>query len=376
MGARFTLGRIAGIPIAIDWTWPFIVVLIVWTLADGVFPETNPGLSDGTYVTMAIVAALLFFTSLLLHELGHALEARRERVAIAGITLWILGGVAQFTGRIPSAAAEFRISVAGPAVSLVLGGGFALAAWLAPLPEPADAVCAWLGYTNLVLLAFNLIPAFPLDGGRVLRSLLWQRSGDLGRATRTAAGLGRTVAFGMIGLGVALLLAGAGFAGVWLGFIGWFLLQAAGAEAQQATLDERLGRLRVRDLMTPAPVTVDPELTLAAFVDDIVWRARFTTYPVAVDGEPVGLLPFRAVAEVPREKWPWTRVRERMVPLVDVPVLDLRTPAIDALPLLAGSRERRALVLDRGRLVGLLSITDLVRAIEIGGPDEAEGDSG
>src|SRR5215204_2875785 len=173
MNPTFQLGRIAGIRISANWSWLIVFALITWSLAVAVFPSQNPGFSDGEYVVMAVAAALLFFASLLLHELGHALQARREGVEIEGITLWLFGGVAKFRGMFPSAGAEFRIAIAGPLVSLALGTIFVLLAWKASLPEVADGVAAWLGYINLTLLVFNLLPALPLDGGRVLRSALW-----------------------------------------------------------------------------------------------------------------------------------------------------------------------------------------------------------
>lgn len=366
MGDSITLGRFFGIPVGINWSWLIVFGLITWTLAETVFPSQNPGLEGGTYWGMAVVASALFFLSLLLHELGHALQARRDGVEIEGITLWLFGGVAKFTGRIPSAGAEFRIAIAGPLVSLLLGLAFTAFAVLADFPTEIDGVAAWLGYINLVLLAFNLLPAFPLDGGRVLRSLLWARKGDLERATGTAAGIGRTIAFALIGLGVALLVVGNVVGGIWMAFIGWFLLQAGGAEARQVTLAERLEGVLVRDLMTASPVTVPADLALGDFVDRVVWSERFTTYPVVQDGSPVGLLPFRRVAEVPRSEWDTRTVGSSMVPLAEVPLLDPEQPVADALPLLGRSDLGRALVLEHGRLVGLLSVSDVTRALELG----------
>ena len=371
MGDTIVLGRILGIRVGINWSWLLIAALIVWTLADGIFPTTNPGLSTGTYVAMAIVAALLFFAGLLLHELGHAVQAKRERVEIAGITLWMLGGVAKMTGRVPAAGAELRIALAGPAVSLVLGLVFAGAAAALPLPEPVDAVCAWLGYVNLVLLVFNLVPAFPLDGGRVLLASLWLRSSDLARATRQAVTVSRIAAFAMIALGIGLLLTGSVTSGIWLAFIGWFLLQAAAGEADQRTAEARLSGLRVRDLMSADPVSVRPEMTLSEVVDEVVWQARFTTYPVVSGGRPLGLLPFAALAAVPRTAWDRVRVAECMLPLDRVTVLAPDLPVSDALAKVGSSEARRALVVEDGVLAGILSMADLSRALEVGGPPRA-----
>src|SRR5215216_7132688 len=198
MGSSVRLGRIAGIEFGINWSWLVVFALIVWTLASGIFPSTNPGLSKATHIAMGIVAAFLFFLSILLHEFGHAFQARREGIEIDGITLWLFGGVARFKGMFPSAGAEFRIAIAGPLVSLAIGALFVLAAWLLDLPRAVDGVAAWLGFINLFLLLFNMIPALPLDGGRVLRSALWARSGDLAGATRTAGSIARGFAFLLI----------------------------------------------------------------------------------------------------------------------------------------------------------------------------------
>ena len=367
MQDSFTIGRVSGISIGVNWSWLVVFALIVWTLATGIFPSTNPGLDDGTYVGMALVAALLFFTSLLLHELGHAFEARREGMEIEGITLWLFGGVAKFKGMFPSAGAEFRIAVAGPLVSLLLGLLFLAVAFAVGRPREVDGVAAWLGYINLTLLVFNLLPALPLDGGRVLRSALWQARGDFGWATRIAAAVGRAMGYLFIAGGIVLLIFLNAFSGVWLAFMGWFLLQAAGAEDRYMLTRNALGGLRVRDLMVRDPVTTHPELTLAEFMDDVVWTRRFTTYPVTEDGRAVGLLPFRCVAEVPRAEWDRRRVRDCMLPLEQVPVVGEDDDLMDAAAELSEHHVRRALVLAGDRLVGLLSVTDVARALEMRG---------
>ena len=368
MGDSFELGRIAGIRIGVNWSWLVVFALIVWTLAATIFPDSNPGLSEGTYLAMAVIAAVLFFVSLLLHELGHALVARRQGVEIEGITLWLFGGVAKFKGMFPSARAEFRIAVAGPLVSLGIGVFFVLIALVGDLPEAVDGVVGYLGYINLVLLVFNLIPALPLDGGRVLRSILWQTKGDFRWATIVAADVARVFAYLFIGLGLAEVFFLNSFAGVWLAFLGWFLLQAAGAEARYLATRQALGGLRVRDLMVRDPITVAPDLSLGRFMDEVVWPHRYTSYPVVDDGRAVGLLPFRSVAEVPRGDWDGSSVRDAMLPLDDVPALAEDDDLVDALAKLGSSEVRRALVLDGGQLAGLLSITDLSRALEVGGP--------
>jgi Zn-dependent protease/CBS domain-containing protein len=368
MNPSIDLGRIAGIRIGINWSWLVVFALIVWSLAVGVFPSQNPGLSDAAYIAMALVAALVFFASLLLHELGHARQARREGMEIEGITLWLFGGVAQFKGAFPSAGAEFRVAIAGPLVSLVLGILFVLVAVFAGLPNAVDGVVAWLGYINLTLLVFNLLPALPLDGGRVLRSTLWYFRGDLGWATRVASDVGRAFGFLFIAAGIAMLIFQGSFSGAWLAFIGWFLLQAATAEARYVATRQALDGLRVRDLMVREPATVEADLSLGQFMDQVAWSHRYTTYPVLEHGRPVGLLAFRSVAAVPRDEWDTRRVRDSMIPREKVPLLEEDEPAIDALAELSTSDVNRGLVVDDGHLAGFLSITDLARALEVRRP--------
>ena len=364
MTQSFRLGRLAGIDIGANWSWLLVVALILWSLASGVFPSSNPGLGDGTYLAMAAVAAALFFASLLAHEMGHALQARREGMEIDGITLWVFGGVARFHGRFPSGGAELRIAAAGPLVSLVLGVVFTGLALVLALGPEVDGVLFWVGQINFTLLVFNLLPALPLDGGRILRAILWQRRGDFGSATRTAARLGRFFGQVLIAVGLALLIFQGVFSGAWLAFIGWFLLGAAEAEARAAALDEPAGRLRVRELMVRDPVSVPPELPLDRFMDDVFLPLRHTSYPVLDRGRAVGLLSFRQVLDVPRDSWPQLRVADRMLPADRVPVLDAGATAAEALQVLAAGEPHRALVRDDGRVVGLVSITDVARVLE------------
>jgi Zn-dependent protease/CBS domain-containing protein len=364
LSGNISLGRIGGVEVRVNWSWLVVLALIVWTLADGVFPSQNPRLSRDTHLAMAVVAALLFFASILLHELGHAWAARREGLEVDGITLWLFGGVSQFKGGFPSAGAEFRIAIAGPLVSLVLGVVFVLIA-IAGLPSAVDGVAAWLGYVNLALLVFNLIPALPLDGGRVLRAALWQSKGDLGWATRVGTDIGRVFGYLFIGLGVAMFIFQGSFSGAWLAFIGWFLLQAATAEARYIATEAALHGLRVRDLMVRDPVTVDGDLTVGQFMDEVARSRRFTTYPVVDGGRAIGLLAFGSVAALPRSEWDSRRVRETMLPLERVPLLTEDETAIDALTALSSPTSNRGLVIENGHLAGLLSITDLTRALEL-----------
>jgi Zn-dependent protease/CBS domain-containing protein len=364
MGSSLRLGRIAGIEFGVNWSWVVVFALIVWTLASAVFPSTNPGLSKGTHVAMAIVAAFLYFASILLHEFGHALEARREGIEIDGITLWLFGGVARFKGSFPSAGAEFRVAIAGPLVSLALGVLFVLIALINGIPSAVDGVVSWLGYINLSLLVFNLIPAPPLDGGRVLHAALWRWRGDFAWATRTAANVGRGFGYLLIAAGIAMFIFESSFSGAWLAFLGWFLLNAATAEARYLLTRQALSGVRVRDVMTPNPVVVSPDTTLGEFMDNVVLSQRHTTYPVVKDGKALGLLPFRCVANVPRAEWDVRRVRDCLIPLDDVPVLREAEEAGDALAELSQSTGGHGLVVSNGGLAGIISTSDLARALE------------
>jgi Zn-dependent protease/CBS domain-containing protein len=363
MSPSFTLARIAGIRIGVNWSWLIVLALIVWTLETAVFPDSNPGLTTAAYVAMAVAAALLFFASLLLHELGHALQAKREGMEIDGITLWLFGGVARFKGMFPSAGAELRIAVAGPLVSLLLGGLFVAIAVGGGLGSAVDGIAAWLGYINLILLAFNLLPALPLDGGRVFRSLLWLRTGDFTRATRIAADVGRGFGYLMVGLGLLLLIVQGVWSGAWLAFLGWFLLQAAAAEGRYGLLRDALGDLRVRDLMIRQPETVAADSSIADFMDEVAHVHHYTTYPVTGEGRVVGLLPFAAVARVPRSAWESTTVRECMLPIGTTTTVREDELLLDAVAELAAGPTDRALVLDGDQVVGLLSVTDVGRLV-------------
>jgi Zn-dependent protease/CBS domain-containing protein len=362
VGSSFDLGRVFGIRVGVKWTWLFVVALISLSLATAVLPDQNPELSRGTYWTMGVVAALLFFLSILLHELGHAVQARREGLEVEGITLWLFGGVAQFKGMFRSPGAEFRIAIAGPLVTLVLAAVLVGLAAAASLPPAADGVVFWLGYINLVLLVFNLLPALPLDGGRVLHSALWAAKDDLVWATRIGATIGRGFGYFMAGVGAVLFFAGEVVGGVWLFVLGWFLSSAAAAESSAVVARVALGGLRVRDLMVDEPAVVRPDMTLAQVVDEVVWEERHTTYPVVADGAPVGLLQFARVASVPRSRWEETRVEDCMLAMGEVRTVTQDRQVTDVMDELSGE-PGRLLVVDGGRLTGLLSISDVARAL-------------
>ena len=261
MESTFTLVRVRGIPIGVHWSWLFVFAIVVWSLATALFPATYPGLDGWVYLAMAGVSAVVLFSSVLLHELGHALRALREGLPIEGITLWLLGGVAKMRGNPPSAGSEFRVAICGPVVSLGLAVAFGAAAMAGnqlDWPDPVQGVVDYVARLNLLLLGFNLVPALPLDGGRVLRSWLWRRQESFLAATRSAARAGRAFGLTLIAIGLLGLFGGGGQGGIWFAFLGWFVLQAAQSETSMAQARWALGGVRVRDVMTPDPVVVSP----------------------------------------------------------------------------------------------------------------------
>jgi Zn-dependent protease len=365
MTSTLRLGRIAGVEIGVNWSWPIAFALIMWLLAAGVFPARSPGLDDPTYVAMGAGAAVAFFASIVFHELGHALQARRDGVLIDRITLWVFGGVARFSRPFPSPGVEFRIALAGPAVSLTVGVGLLLGAALLPLPLSLDAVLSWLGYINLVLLAFNLLPALPLDGGRVVRAALWRIQGDFVGATRVAAGLGGVIGALLLGGGIVLIPVGEVLAGIWLALIGWFVLLAAEGERRQASDRSALDGIRVRDVMVENPAIVTPDTPLRELPANGRAERQHWSYPVVERNRPVGLISLRPAGALADERRPGGCVADHMIPLERARRVSPDQPALDALVELVQSELGPALVFDGERLVGLVSIGDLGRTLEL-----------
>ena len=368
MESTFTLLRVRGIPIGVHWSWLFVFAIVVWSLASALFPATYPDLDGSTYVVMALAAAAIFFASVLLHELGHALRGVREGVPIEGITLWLLGGVARLRGNPPSPPAEFRVAICGPLVTLVLAGGFGAAALLGDRldwPAAVQGVVDYLARINGLLLAFNMVPALPLDGGRVLRSWLWHRQQSFAAATRSAARVGQAFGLMLIAIGLLGLFGGGGPGGIWFVFLGWFLLQAAQAELTMAQVRQALAGRKIRDVMTPDPVVVTPDLPVADLLDRLEPGRRFSSYPVVAGGRPVGLVSLRMAAALPRAEREVRKVADVMKPVDEVPTATPDQDVVDVLPKLEGDPSR-AIVTEDDRVVGVLSGRDVLRAVEMG----------
>ncbi|MDI2125469.1 site-2 protease family protein [Yinghuangia seranimata] len=367
MRATFRLGRILGVRVGVHWSVAVIFGVIAIGLARSRLPDAHPGHSTEAYWTVGLLTAAVFFGCLLAHELAHAVVARRNGVDVDDIVLWLLGGVARLRGEAATPGAELRIAGVGPLVSLLLGGVFALGAWTADTASGAglavDAL-VWLAVINVALAVFNAIPAAPLDGGRLLRALLWWRTGDRLRATTGAATAGRAFGWLLVALGLFLFIRGTTFSGLWLAAIGWFLVAAATMEARQAEVRATLGQIPVRNAMTREPVTVPDSATVAEFLLGDAYRYRHSAYPVTDQaGAPLGLLTLHAAQHVPEYRRGAVTVGAVMLPLAQVAVVGPDEPLRDLLPRLEPGPEHRVLVIDEGRLLGVLSGSDVTRMV-------------
>jgi Zn-dependent protease/CBS domain-containing protein len=365
-----SLGRIAGVKGGINWSALAIVVVIVAGQATGQLPGEYPGRSPVAYVIAAVIAAVLFLASLLAHELAHAIVARRNGVQVQSIVLWLLGGVAQLEGQPQTPGAEFRIAVVGPVTSFVWGLVFGAVGWVAAALDAdrlAVGVLFYLAGTNILLAVFNLIPAAPLDGGRVLRAILWHRRGNRDSAAVTAARAGRVVGFALAGIGLLESLLTGTLNGIWLALVGWFLVSAATAEEQQARMGSRLSGVRVGDVMTRNPVVADGSMTLADFVDRLALTHQFSGYPlVDQDGRLTGLVTLNRVRAVPSNRRAGTRLRDIACPPEGVPTTRADEPLVSLLPRMRGCSDGRAVVLaEYGRVIGIVSSTDVSRAMQL-----------
>jgi Zn-dependent protease/CBS domain-containing protein len=368
MGQSFSLGRISGIRIGVNWSVLLIVALLAYGLAVGEFPAAAPRRPVAEYVVAAVVTAVAYIGSLLAHELAHSLVARRNGIQVEGITLWLLGGVSRLQGEAPDPGAEIRIAGVGPLVSLLLGGAFLLLAWLvhaAGVRGVLVAALAWLGGINLLLAVFNVIPAAPLDGGRLLRAVLWRITGDRFKAAVWSARSGQVFGWALVVVAAYLVLVRREYNWIWFALIGWFLVSAATAEGQQAMLQSRLRTVAVREIMTADPVTVPGSATVAWLLGDYLPWHRHSAFPVqADDGQTVGLVTVHRVNQVAVAERARTMLRDVACQLSDVALATPDEPVADVLPRLNASSENRALVFDDRHLAGIVSPSDISRALE------------
>lgn len=376
-GSRSTdhiqIARVMGIPIHLHFSWLIIFSLIVWTLSTGYFPAQYPDLPASSYWAKGLVASLLFFVSILLHELGHALVALRHGLRTRSITLFIFGGIARLEKDPKDGRTEFWVAAAGPAVSLTLAGLFYTCAILPFVGPSVAAVAKYLALINLMLALFNLVPAFPMDGGRLLRGALWGRLGKA-RATRIASGAGSFFAFFLIFVGVFSVLRGDSLGGVWYILIGWFMKDASASSYQQVRLDDALQGLTVRDAMVEAVETVLSSGSVAEAAREHFMRTGYGSYPVTRGESVVGLLCLKDVLGLAPEERESTSVQGAMRPLTEAIATDPDAPLASAIARMAEAGTARLLVMHGDRFVGLLTMNGVVRRLkareELGGTSE------
>ncbi|MBN1503640.1 MAG: site-2 protease family protein [Candidatus Eisenbacteria bacterium] len=368
MRRGFNLFSIGGIKISIHYTWFVVLGLVVWSLAVEHFPHAYPDFSKVTIWLVSLAAALLLFVSVLLHELSHSFVANRMGLGIRGITLFIFGGIAHLGKEPDDPGTEFKVAVAGPVCSLALAVIF-FVAYLALVTEfgrtPVVAILEYLWYVNAALVAFNLVPGFPLDGGRLLRAILWKRTKDIRRATRIASLFGRGFAILLILAGLFEIFVTRDFGGIWLVLIGMFLQQAAEGSYQQVLMRNALSGVRVRQTMTTDVVHVSPELTLAELVESFFFKYRFNSYPVVDGPSLVGMVDLEQVRRVPREEWHSVTVGDVMTPISEGLALRPDDDAVDALTKMLKSGWGMLPVAEGERLLGILTRRDVMTLLKI-----------
>jgi len=368
-GKRIDLFTVLGFEVRIDMSWVIIAILVAWSLSAGHFPFRYAGLSVQTYWIMGIVGAIGLFMSIVIHEISHSLVARQFGIPVKGITLFILGGVAEMKEEPQSPKAEFMIAIAGPLASFALATVFygishlgGNAAW----PEPVHGVIGYLAWINGILAVFNLVPAFPLDGGRILRSLLWSWKQNLRWATRISAGIGSGFGLLLIFLGILQFFSGNFIGGLWLFLIGMFVRRAADMSYQQVLVRRALEGEPVHRFMRTDPVTVPPSTTVETLVEDYIYRHHFKLFPVVEDGNRVhGCVTMKRVKEIPREAWGRKTAGEIAVDCSLDNTVDLKADAVEALSLMNRTGSSRLMVTDGNRLVGIISLKDLLKFLEL-----------
>ncbi len=357
---QIPLGRIFGISIGLDYSWFLIFVLLTWSLAVSYYPAALPGSPASLYWVLGAVSAIMLFVSVLLHELGHSIVALHYRIPVRSIMIFLFGGVSQIGSEAPSGGAEFWIALAGPAVSLALAAVFGLLRYLVAGTGPLFALAQYLAYVNGALALFNLIPGFPLDGGRVLRAILWASTRSFGRATLIAATTGRAVAFLFIFWGVWQILAGNLGSGVWIAFIGWFLESAASAQVQQQTLQGALAGHTVAEVMNRNYPTIPATIHLQELVDRHILGGGRRSFVVTQGDQAVGLVTLHQIKEVPRGGWPTTTAAQAMTPVARLKRVRPDTGLWAAVEEMDRDGVNQLPVTTDGQILGMLSRDDVI----------------
>ncbi|MDH3215497.1 MAG: site-2 protease family protein [Candidatus Krumholzibacteria bacterium] len=374
-GRQFHLFTLYGFSIRIDVSWFFLAVIVTWSLATGVFPFWYESLPSVIYIWMGIAGTVGLFISIVLHELSHSVVARHHGVVMRGITLFIFGGVAEMTDEPPSPRAEFQVAIAGPLASILVSLAclalFSLGNALA-WPDALNGVLKYLALINGILVLFNMIPAFPLDGGRVLRALLWERKKSLVEATRITSRIGVGFSYVLIGLGVLSAVRGNLVGGVWYFLIGMFLRGAATMSYQQLMVRQTLEGETVSRFMQTNPITVPPHISISALVEDYVYRYHFKMFPV-LDGETlIGCITTREVKSIDRQQWHQRTVRDLAETCGPHNSVAPDVSAIKALSRMSQSGVSRLMVVDSGRLLGVITLKDLLQFLSL--KSELEGE--
>ena len=367
-GKAIPLFKLLGFEVRLDWSWSIIAVLITWTLAQGLFPSYYPDLGPRAYWSMAVIAAAGLFASIILHELAHSVVARRYGLAINGITLFVFGGVAELSEEPERPKIEFVMAIAGPIASFLIALGCYLFVGVAAQLDwaaPVLGVASYLAIINLLLATFNLVPAFPLDGGRMLRAALWHFKGSLPWATRITAGIGSGFGIVLIVLGIYRVLTGDLIGGMWWFLIGLFVRAAAQMTYRQVVIREGLRGVPVRRLMSGAPVAVAPSLPLSDLIEDHVYTRHHKMFPVVEDDRLIGCVTLRDLKEVPRDRWPDTTVRAIARPCSDLNSIGPDTDALEALTIMHRTRNGRLMVTEADRLAGVLTLKDMLQFLSL-----------
>jgi Zn-dependent protease/CBS domain-containing protein len=364
------IGKAFGISLRLHYSWFFIFALVTWALAGSYFPSTYPTWSLSARIAAGLITSVLFFGSVLVHELMHSIVAQRQGISVQSITLFIFGGVSQITSEPKQPKDEFRMAIIGPLSSLLIGGAlFGIYFGLRDVDTFAaqfiTAIAYWLGYINLLLGAFNLIPGFPLDGGRVFRSLLWWRSGNLKKATRTASNIGRAVGFIFIFVGIWLIFTGNWVNGIWLALIGWFLESAAVGSYQQLLLQEMLKGHVVREVMSSDCAVIPPDTTIDHLVHENILTSGRRCFPVVSDSQILGLMTLHNVKAVPREQWRTETVREAMTPFDKLKWVRPDEELSSILRILTEDDINQVPVVQDGKIVGMVNREDLLNFVNI-----------
>ena len=367
-GRRFNFLSVSGIKIGIDFSWFLIAILLAWSLAAGYFPHYYPNLLRGTYWGMGIAGMLGLFICVVLHELGHAMVAKHYKLPITQITLFIFGGVAEIKKEPQTPKVEFLMALAGPVVSIVLSFIFYLLTMLGMHMHwllPVTAVTRYLAVINIVLAIFNLIPAFPLDGGRIFRSILWWTTKDAGRATRIASRMGAGFGLLLIFFGIFALLTGNFISGIWFVILGLFLQRASVMSRSQHYISHELRGEKVQKFMTKDPISVPPDIPIQQFVDNFVYDSYHHLYPVTEKDHLLGYISLREIKQIPLEQWKKILVQEVMVPSSAFKTVSPDTSALEALDLINQTEMPILLVVKNKHLVGILTSQDLFKLISI-----------